>query len=67
MNIYSLLAFTSGMICLNLVMFVPFLENLFEIAKLTNYQMGMIYVLAIVPSVLIQIWKIVRARVSKEL
>ena len=64
-NIYSLFAFLAGIIFLNLVLFVPFLQNLFEIAKLSNYQMGMIYGLAIIPSVLIQAWKMIRSGMNK--
>lgn len=59
-NWYSLGAFAAGMILLNLVLFVPVLKRLFLVASLTGTQLGMIYLLAFIPTVIIQIIKITR-------
>ena len=59
-NWYSLWAFLVGTLLLNLVLFVPFLQNLFVVSPLTGTQIGFIYALAIVPSVIIQIAKLVK-------
>ena len=59
-NWYSLAAFIAGMIFLNLVLFVPVLKRLFLVSTLTSVQFGMIYLLAVIPTVIIQIYKIVR-------
>ncbi|MDZ5034772.1 cation-translocating P-type ATPase C-terminal domain-containing protein, partial [Clostridium perfringens] len=42
-NRYSWMAFGIGLVLLNCVLFVPFLENLFEVANLTGAQIGYIY------------------------
>lgn len=59
-NWYSLGAFAAGMILLNLVLFVSVLKRLFLVATLTGTQLGMIYLLAFIPTVIIQIIKITR-------
>lgn len=59
-NWYSLGAFAAGMILLNLVLSVPVLKRLFLVASLTGTQLGMIYLLAFIPTVIIQIIKIIR-------
>lgn len=58
-NWYSLLAFVSGLLLLNLVLFIPVVQKLFSIAPLTGIQLGMIYLLAIIPTIIIQLGKIV--------
>ncbi len=59
-NWYSLLAFVSGLILLNLVLFIPVVQKLFSISPLTGMQLGMIYLLAIIPTIIIQLGKIVK-------
>ena len=59
-NWYSLGAFLAGVALLSLVMFVPFLERLFSVAPLTGSQIGLVYLLAGIPTVVIQLTKIVR-------
>lgn len=59
-NWYSLGAFLAGVAFLSLVMFVPFLERLFSVAPLTGSQIGLVYLLAVIPTVVIQLTKIVR-------
>lgn len=61
-NWYSLAAFAAGMVFLNLVLFVPVLKRLFLVSALTFGQFGMIYLLAVIPTVIIQIYKIIRER-----
>lgn len=59
-NWYSLAAFAAGIILLNLVLFVPVLQRLFAVAPLTGGQIGIVYLLAVIPTVFIQIVKMVR-------
>ncbi|WP_312430908.1 cation-translocating P-type ATPase [Lacrimispora sp.] len=59
-NWYSLLAFLSGVILLSLVMFVPILGKLFSVAPLTASQIGIIYGLAFIPTIIIQLAKIIK-------
>jgi len=59
-NWYSLGAFLAGVALLSLVMFVPFLERLFSVVPLTGSQIGLVYLLAVIPTVVIQLTKIVR-------
>lgn len=59
-NWYSLGAFVVGIILLNLVLFVPFLQKLFSVAPLAGSQIGCIYLLAVLPTVIIQFVKLVR-------
>ena len=64
-NHYSLLAFIFGTVLLNLVLFVPILQRMFSVADLTGNQLGMIYLLALIPSIIIQISKIIKMHVKK--
>lgn len=59
-NKYSWMAFGLGLIFLNSVLFVPFLKNLFEVATLNISQIGWIYLLAFIPTVIIQIIKVIK-------
>ena len=59
-NWYSLGAFAAGMILLNLVLFVSVLKRLFLVSALTAAQWGSIFLLAVIPTVIIQIVKIIR-------
>lgn len=61
-NWYSLAAFAAGMILLNLVLSVTLLKRLFLVSALTFGQLGMIYFFAIIPTVIIQIYKIICER-----
>lgn len=61
-NWYSFLAFVAGVVLLSLVMFVPVLQKLFSVAALTGIQIGAIYLLALIPTVIIQLTKVVRER-----
>ncbi len=57
-NQSSLGAFVAGVALLALVIFVPFLSHLFEISALTGSQIGLIALLAFVPSALIQLFRV---------
>ncbi|HAP20026.1 MAG TPA: ATPase [Lachnospiraceae bacterium] len=59
-NWYSLAAFAAGMVFLNLVLFVPILKRLFLVSSLTSGQYGAIYLLAVIPTILIQCVKMIR-------
>lgn len=59
-NKYSLAAFVSGVFLLAFVLFVPVLQRLFSVAALSMAQLGMIAVLAFIPTLIIQIIKMVR-------
>ena len=58
-NKYSWMAFGIGLVLLNSVLFVPFLGELFEVAKLTGSQIGYIYLFAFVPTIIIQVVKVI--------
>ena len=64
-NPYSFMAFGAGVLLLALVLFVPFLEGLFEVTALTWPQVGFIALLAAIPTALIQLWKVVREHLPK--
>ena len=58
-NWYSVGAFFAGVALLVLVLFVPILERLFSVSPLTGGQLGTIVVLAFIPTVLIQLIKVI--------
>ncbi len=58
-NWYSVGAFFAGVILLALVLFIPILERLFSVAALSGAQIGTIIGLAVIPSVIIQIYKVI--------
>ena len=64
-NKYSLMAFAAGIILLNLVLFVPGLKTLFQVADMTLGNIGMIYLLAFLPTVIIQVYKVIMDKKSK--
>ena len=61
-NIYSILAFLAGLLLLNAVLFIPAFHGLFMIADLTAGDIGMIYLLAFLPTVIIQLYKVIKER-----
>ena len=64
-NKYSLMAFGAGVLLLAAVLFLPFLQGLFLVTPLTAAQAGLIVLLAFAPTVLIQLYKVVRDGVRK--
>lgn len=65
-NKYSLWAFLAGFLFLNAVLFIPGLTYLFEVAPLTLSTTLTIYGLAFMPTVIIQIYKVLRERFLKD-
>lgn len=57
-NWYSLGAFASGILLLCLVLFVPALQNVFEVVSLSAAQIGTVFGLAVIPTAVIQAVKI---------
>ena len=65
-NKFSWMAFGAGLVFLNLVLFVPFLRKLFEVSTLTGSQIGYIYLFAFIPTLIIQIVKVIRDAISNK-
>ncbi|WP_394527398.1 cation-translocating P-type ATPase [Lacrimispora sp. JR3] len=59
-NWYSLGAFLAGVVLLSLVMFVPFLSRLFSVTALNGSQIAVIYGLAVIPTIIIQMAKVIK-------
>lgn len=66
-NMSSVYAFLLGLVFLNSVLFVPFLQRLFMVAPLTMANIGMIYLLAFIPTLIIQLTKIFQERGGRDL
>ena len=62
-NIYSVGAFFGGVLLLALVIFVPVMRTLFAVSPLSGYQIGMIALLAFIPTVIIQLYKVMKEHV----
>ncbi len=58
-NVFTIGAFVIGTLLLMCILFVPFLANAFAVAPLTGAQVGLIWLLSIVPTIIIQIKKII--------
>ena len=59
-NIWSVSAFLLGTVLLSAVLFIPFMQKLFMTASLDATQIGLIILLAFIPTFIIQIGRIVR-------
>ena len=59
-NKQSWIAFIVGVVLLHIVLFVPGLQGIFEVAPLNGAQLLIIYGLAIAPFIINQVWKLVR-------
>lgn len=57
-------AFVLGLLLINMVLFIPGLHGLFEVSDLTGLQIGWIYLMAFVPTLIIQIGKIIREHIK---
>ena len=64
-NWYSLGAFLAGTVLLALILFVPFMQGIFEVEKITLSQAGIIAGLAAIPTIIIQIIRILSSLFSK--
>lgn len=61
-NKYTWFAFIIGALCLHAVLFLPGLSSVFEVAKLSTYQLGFIYVLSFMPFLVNQWFKVLYFR-----
>ena len=59
-NMASVGAFVAGIVLLLLVLFVPFLSRLFAVSALTSVQIATIFGLAFIPTVLIQLFRVIK-------
>ena len=57
-NKFSWYAFGAGLVFLNAVLFIPPLQNLFQVAKLSGSLVLAIYLLAFLPTLIIQVYKV---------
>ena len=57
-NKYSWYAFGAGLVFLNAVLFIPPLQNLFQVASLSGSLVLTLYLLAFLPTLLIQVYKV---------
>ena len=64
-NIYSVGAFFLGVFLLAFVLFVPFMHPLFSVETLTAVQIGFIGLLAVIPTIIIQIIKVISEHIKK--
>lgn len=60
-NKASLYAFTAGVLLLASVLLIPGLGNLFQVTPFTSAHLGFVVLLALLPTALIQLYKILRA------
>ena len=65
-NRYSLGAFALGVLLLALVLFVPALKTLFEVETMNGMQLGCVGVMAVLPTFVIQNFKVVREVFGRE-
>lgn len=59
-NPYSIMAFAAGIVLISAVMFIPVLRRLFSVSVLTAGQIGLVYLLAFIPTIIIQIYKVIK-------
>ena len=65
-NRYSLGAFALGVLLLALVLFVPALKTLFEVETMNGMQLGCVGVMAVLPTFVIQSFKVAREIFDRE-
>lgn len=59
-NLYTVMAFEAGVLLLGAVLFVPNLQILFSASDLSRWQLASVCILAFLPTVIIQIGKVLR-------
>ena len=64
-NPFSIAAFLTGMVLLALVLFVPAMHGLFSVSDFTMAEMGTALGLALLPTVLVQLWRVLRESLKK--
>lgn len=65
-NKFSWIAFGIGVVLLNAVLLIPPLQLLFEVVPLSGSNLGYIYLFAFLPTLIIQIYKIIRYDSEKD-
>lgn len=65
-NWYSLAAFGAGVLLLALVLFVPFLQQLFEVTPLNATELGLVALMAVLPTICVQVYKVVKGRMDQQ-
>ena len=63
---YSVLAFLAGALLLVIVLFVPFIQSWFEVTTISQSQFGFIWLLAVIPTVIIQLIKVIMDLVNRK-
>ncbi len=64
-NMWTIAAFAIGVVLLAFVLFVPFMHNLFMVSELSIMQVVWIMVLGAIPTVLIQLGRVVKEVIRK--
>ena len=64
-NMWSIAAFVAGLALLAFVLLAPFMQSLFEVSALSSTQLVSIAVLAFLPTLLIQIARVIREALAK--
>ncbi|GAA0078188.1 cation-translocating P-type ATPase [Clostridium sp. CTA-5] len=65
-NKFSWIAFITGLVLLNAVLFIPGLQSLFEVTPLSGSNVSYIYLFAFAPTLIIQIFKVIRDMEDKK-
>ena len=65
-NKWTIAAFFAGVVLLAIVLFVPVMERLFEVAALTTAQIGLVCLLAVAPTIVIQLVKVIIGAVKNK-
>ncbi|WP_144511880.1 cation-translocating P-type ATPase [Bacillus sp. FJAT-22090] len=61
-NKFTWIAFLIGFLCLHLVLFMPLLTDVFEVASISKVQLGWIYILSFMPFLVNQWYKVLFVR-----
>ncbi len=64
-NMACVYAFILGFLLLHAVLFIPVLQNLFLVAPLSLHNLYIIYILAFMPTLIIQIYKVIKEALEK--
>ena len=64
-NRWSLAAFGAGVLLLLAVLFLPFMHSLFAVTPLGGFEVLMIVVLAVIPTVITQVFRVIKEAVTK--
>jgi len=65
-NKFSWIAFLSGVVLVNAVLLIPALQGLFEITPLNTNQLLLVHLFAFIPTLIIQIFKIIRGLIENK-